>query len=62
MKVKVISPFNDRYDLSIRHNIGDILDWDDQNRINDCVNRGLVEAVPEKVTKPKTPRKPKTTK
>lgn len=60
MKCKVISPFADRYNTTIKYAVGDIVDWDDQERIQDCTDRGLIKAVPEKA-KPKTTRKPKTT-
>lgn len=60
MKYKVISPFADRYNIKILYAVGDIVDWDDQERIKDCTDRGLIEAIPEKA-KPKTTRKPKIT-
>lgn len=60
MKCKVISPFADRYNTDVKYAVGDIVDWDDQERIKDCTDRGLIKAVPEKA-KPKTTRKPKTT-
>ena len=60
MKCKVISPFADRYDITKKYAVGDIVDWADQERIKDCVDRGLIEVIPE--VKPKTARKPKTTK
>jgi len=58
MKYKVISPFADRYDTNVKYAVGDIVDWDDQERIKDCTDRGLIKAIPEKA-KPKTTRKPK---
>ena len=60
MKCKVISPFADRYNTDVKYAVGDIVDWDGQERIKDCTDRGLIKAVPEKA-KPKTTRKPKTT-
>ena len=61
MKCKVIAPFKDRFNGRILYKVGDTVDWDDQERIADCTERGLIEPIPEKVTKPKTTRKPKTT-
>lgn len=62
MKVRVISAFADRYDTKIVYKVGDILDWDDQDRITECEKRGLIKAMPEKVKAKVVPRKPKTTK
>lgn len=59
MRGVVKANFLDRYDSSIQYNIGDTVDWDDQERIADCVKRGLIEA--EEEPKPKKTTK-KTTK
>ena len=56
MKCKVIAPFEDKYDRSYKYDVGDIVDWDDQERIADCTERGLIEPVPE-AKKPKKPKK-----
>lgn len=61
MKCKVIRPFQDKYDSAVNYKIGDIVDWDDQERIADCETRGLIELVPEK-DKPKATKKTKKTK
>lgn len=57
MKCIVKEHFVDKYDYTKVYNKGDVLDWDDQVRITDCVTRGLI-AVQEE-TKPikKTPGK-----
>lgn len=41
--MKVISKFHDKYDLKKVYNIGDEFTSDDQERINDLINRGLIE-------------------
>lgn len=55
MKVKVITPFLDKTDRSVRFEIGTVLDWDDADRIADCEQRGLIEVIeePAEETKPK---------
>lgn len=40
---KVISKFHDKYDLKKVYNVGDEFSSDDQERINDLINRGLIE-------------------
>lgn len=41
--MKVISKFHDKYDLKKVYNVGDEFTSDNQERINDLVNRGLIE-------------------
>lgn len=43
MKCVVISEFYDKYNVARGYTPGEIVDWDDQARIDDCVRRGLVE-------------------
>lgn len=59
MKVKVLKRFLDKYDNSVEYEAGQILEWNDQNRIADCTTRGLVELIPEPEEKPKKAKKAK---
>lgn len=52
----VIANFIDKYDHTTLYNPGDKLKWDDTERVNDCVNRGLVQIV-EKAKKATTKKK-----
>lgn len=40
---KVISKFHDKYDLKKVYQVGDEFSSDDQERIDDLLNRGLIE-------------------
>lgn len=60
MKCIVTEHFVDKFEPTTVYNIGDVLDWDDEKRIKDCVDRGLV-AVQEE-TKPKRTTTKKATK
>lgn len=53
MKVEVITRFLDKNDNSICFEVGQVLDWDDQDRIKDCEKRELIKVLPETETKPK---------
>lgn len=55
MKVNAIVSFMDRYTGEM-YAPGAILEWDDADRIADCVARGLVEAIPEKAEPAKKTR------
>lgn len=57
MKVKVLKPFMDKFDHSVSYDVGTELDWNDEARIADCEERGLIEVIPE-VEKPKPKKKP----
>lgn len=46
MKVKVISPFIDKY-KKVRYEVGSVLEIDDTNRVKDLIHRKLVEKVEE---------------
>lgn len=62
MKVKVKMPFLDKFDNSVLYTEGQILEWDDQERIDDCVGRKLVEIVKApKAAKETKPKAKKTT-
>ncbi|MBR4907767.1 MAG: Rho termination factor N-terminal domain-containing protein [Bacteroidales bacterium] len=43
MKVIVKNPFNDKYDNSRSYAPGTVLEWEDPERIQDCIDRGLIE-------------------
>lgn len=45
MKLKVLKKFADKYDRSIKYEVGDILHTEETERANDLVNRGLAEVV-----------------
>ena len=47
MKVKVISVFQDKFTKQL-YNPDDVLDLEDESRIEDLINRKLVEAIEEK--------------
>ena len=57
MRVEVINTFLDKYDTSIAHKPGQVLEWDDQSRITDCVKRGLIKVLPEVQTETKPKKK-----
>ena len=61
MQCKVTAPFVDKFDKSVAYAVGDTVDWNDQERITDCVKRGLIEVIQE-TAKPKTTTKKTTTK
>lgn len=61
MKCRVTAPFVDKFDKSVAYAVGDTVDWNDQERITDCVKRGLIEVIQE-AAKPKTTRKTTTKK
>lgn len=56
MRCKVTAPFVDKYDKTVAYAVGDTVNWDDQERITDCVKRGLIEVIQE-AAKPKTTTK-----
>ena len=63
MKIVVVNPFVDKFDSKTDYRPGQVLEWDDKARVEDCINRGLVKAVEaEKVEKPKAEPKKTTTK
>ena len=41
--MKVIGKFHDKYDLKKVYEVGDEFSSDDQDRINDLIDRGLIE-------------------
>lgn len=45
MKLRVLKKFADKYDRSIKYEVGDILHTEETERANDLVNRGLAEVV-----------------
>ena len=45
MKLKVLKHFADKYDRSIKYEVGDILHTDETERVENLVSRGLVEVV-----------------
>ena len=45
MKIKVITPFIDKYDNSIRYEPGTVIDIDDKERAADLIARGLGKKV-----------------
>lgn len=51
MKCIVKASFRDKYDLTIKYNVGDVLEWDDKARIEDCVAQGLIEVKEDKPKK-----------
>ena len=57
MKVEVINTFLDKTNTSVAFLPGQILDWDDQSRITDCVNRGLIKILPEVGAEAPKPKK-----
>lgn len=59
MKCIVTAPFEDKYDRSYEYKVGQTIDWSDQERINDCVKRGLIKIVPEEEKPKRTTRKTK---
>lgn len=52
MKCIVTAIFADKYDKSYLYHPGEEVEWFDQERIDDCVERGLIMLAPEE-TKPK---------
>lgn len=57
MKVKVIKPFTDKLDHKTAYTVGTELDWNDEARITDCVNRGLIKILPEVGVEAPKPKK-----
>lgn len=53
MKVAVIEEFIDKYDNSKVYNVGEVVDFADNNRVEDLINRKLVIAVDAATDKPK---------
>lgn len=51
MKYKVIYAFNDKYDLSQVHSVGEDFVSDEEDRIRDLLEREYIELVPDE--KPK---------
>lgn len=51
MKYKVIYAFNDKYDLSQVHSVGEDFGSDEEDRIRDLLEREYIELVPDE--KPK---------
>lgn len=47
MKVKVISVFQDKFTKQM-YKVGDVIDFEDEDRVEDLVNRKLVEVPEEK--------------
>lgn len=43
MKCIVKEVFYDKFDVNRSYAPGDIVDWEDQDRIDDCVERGLIK-------------------
>lgn len=63
MKIVVVNYFVDKLDSKTEYKPGQVLEWDDKARVEDCINRGLVKAVEaEKVEKPKAEPKKTATK
>ena len=54
MKVEVIAIFRDKYDKDVLYAVGDILDWDDKERIADCTERGLIRPIQEETKNTKS--------
>ena len=52
MKIKVLKPFRDKFERSIRHEPGTVIDIDDKERADDIISRGLGKAMkkPKKTT------------
>lgn len=57
MKCIVTAIFKDKYDGSYTYHPGDEIDWTDQDRIDDCISRGLIMPAPEEAKPKKTTRK-----
>ena len=57
MKVKVIKTFLDKNDLRVVYAPDQILEWDDEARIKDCTERGLIEVVQEEAKPKKATKK-----
>ena len=55
----VIKRFHDKYDAKTRYEVGTNLDWTDEERIADCVKRGLIKEVEAPKKAPTRTRKPK---
>lgn len=63
MKIVVVNYFVDKFDSKTEYKPGQVLEWDDKARVEDCISRGLVKAVEaEKVEKPKAEPKKTATK
>lgn len=48
MKLRVLKPFRDKFDHSVRYKPGAILDIEDEARAKDIIARGLGKAVTER--------------
>lgn len=55
-KVEVLEEMCDKYDPNIRYYPGDVLEWDDKERIKSAVDRGLVKVISEPAEKPAAKR------
>ena len=53
MKFIVTAIFSDKYEKSYMYHPGEEVDWTDQERIDDCISRGLIMPAPEEKPKPK---------
>lgn len=51
MKYKVIYAFNDKYDLSQVHSVGEDFVSDEEDRIRDLLEREYIELVPDEEPK-----------
>lgn len=54
MKYKVIYAFNDKYDLSQVHSVGEDFVSDEEDRIRDLLEREYIELVPDEEPKENT--------
>ena len=57
MKCIVTAIFQDKYDRSIEYHPGEEIELTDQERIDDCISRGLIMLAPEETKPKKTTRK-----
>ncbi len=53
MKLEVLVYFWDKFDSNKRYQVGDIIEWDDKDRIAEAEKLGYVKKIPEKKTKSK---------
>ena len=53
MKCIVTAIFADKYEKSYLYHPGEEVDWTDQERIDDCISRGLIMPAPEAKPIPK---------
>lgn len=56
MKIVVVNTFVDKFDSKTEYKPGQILEWDDKARVEDCISRGLVKAVEDKAEKAEKPK------